>query len=341
VNGVLAPDGAYRYTITAADQWGNAPAARSGSVTIDSSGPVLAPAAASSLAPTTFSPNGDGLSDKVTVDLVASEAGFVDISVVSAFGQQVRTLSMTSPTGRVRASWDGSSDGGGVVPDGTYLLTMTPRDAGGNVGAPLARQVSVYTAVSSVRSSLPAINPQDPNATAPAATTLSFALAAPATVTWTVSNAAGRSIFTQYLSTPLPPGAYAFEWNGRDQAGTVVAPGTYYSNVLATDGALSLRTKSPFTVGAFAVTSSDTTPARGQTITITAASAEPLGAALRLTILQPGVAPRVVTMTRSGSSYRAAVALRRTTRTGSLVLKVAGTDTAGVASTSVVSFPIH
>jgi flagellar hook assembly protein FlgD len=341
VNGVRAPDGAYRYTVTASDQWGNPPGARSGGVRIDSSGPALAPAAASGLAPTTFSPNGDGLADKVAVDLVASEAGFVDVSVVSAFGQQVRSFSMTSPAGRVRVTWDGSSDGGGVAPDGTYLLTMTPRDAGGNVGTGQARQVSVYTSVSAVRSSLPAIDPRDTNATAPAATTLSFALAAPATITWTVSNAAGRSIFTQYLSTPLQPGAHAFEWSGRDQAGTLVPPGTYYSNVLATDGALSLRTRSPVAVGAFAVTSSDTTPARGQTITITAASAEALRAAPRLTILQPGVASRVVTMTRSGSGYRATIALRRTTRTGSLVLKVIGSDTAGVASTSVVTFPIH
>ncbi len=341
IGGVRAPDGAYRYTITASDQWGNAPATRTGIVTIDSTGPTLSPATATALAPTMFSPNGDSIADTTALTLVTSEAGFLDLNVASTFGLPVRTSTLPMKAGRASVTWDGRSDAGSVVPDGTYVLTVTPRDAAGNVGAPVSRQVSVYMSVTALRGSLGAFFPQDPNATAPAATTLGFTLAAPATVTWTVSDTAGRTVATQYVDAPLPPGAYAVDWNGRDAAGTIVPPGTYYSNIRATDGTLSSRTRVPFVVDAFAIAVSDTTPARGQTITVTVASADVLGAAPRLTIAQPGTTTRVVTMSRSGSGYRVSVALRRTTRTGTLVLTVSAPDVAGLANRSVARFPIH
>jgi len=310
-------------------------------VPLDTIPPVVVPSSPTGLAAATFSPNGDGIADRLSTDVVASEAGVIDVAVAQSAGPPVRSFTLPAAAGRVRVTWDGRTDAGVIAPDGQYTLTLTPRDAAGNVGAALARPVAVYTAVTALPSSPGPFFPQDPNATAPATTTLGFTLAAPATVTWTISDRAGRTVATQYQAAPLAPGAYSFTWNGRDAAGNLVAPGTYYSNISASNGSLALRTRAPFVVDAFAISVSDTTPARGQAITISATSAEPLGASPRLVIAQPGTTARVVTMTPSGSGYRATVTLRRTTRTGSLVLTVSGTDLAGVVNRSRLVLPLH
>ena len=57
----------------------------------------------------------------------------------------------------------------------------------------------------------------------PATTTLGFTLTSPATVTWTISDAAGRTVATRYVATPLAPGPYAFAWGGRDANGALVS----------------------------------------------------------------------------------------------------------------------
>ena len=310
-------------------------------VPLDTIPPLLVPAAPTGLAAVTFSPNGDGIADSVSTDVVASEAGAIDVAVAQAAGPPVRSFTLPAPVGRVRVTWDGRTDAGVIAPDGQYTLTLTPRDAAGNVGAALARPVAVYAAVTALPASPSPFFPQDPNATAPATTTLGFTLATPATVTWTVSDRAGRTVATRYLAVPLAPGAYSFSWDGRDAAGNLVAPGTYYSNIHAASGSLSLRTRAPFAVDAFAISVSDPTPARGQAITINATAAEPLGASPRLVIAQPGTTARVVTMIPSGSGYQATVTLRRTTRTGSLVLTVSGSDLAGVANRSRLVLPLH
>lgn len=310
-------------------------------VPLDTTPPVVVPASPTGLAAATFSPNGDGIADRLSTDVVTNEAGVVDVAVAQSAGPPVRSFTLPAAAGRVRVTWDGRTDAGVIAPDGQYTLTLTPRDATGNVGAALTRPVAVYAAVTALPASPSPFFPQDPNATSPTTTTLGFSLAAPATVTWTVSDRAGRTVATRYLAVPLAPGAHSFTWDGRDAAGNVVPPGTYYSNINASNGNLSLRTRAPFVVDAFAISVSDTTPARGQAITISVVSAEPLGANPRLVIAQPGTTPRVVTMAPSGAGYRATVTLRRTTRTGSLALTVSGTDLAGMVSRSRLVLPLH
>lgn len=340
-NGAAVPDGSYRYIVTAADQWGDPPAMRRGTVRIDTTPPLLAPAAVTSLAPGTFSPNGDGIADSLSTALTSTEAGYADVTIASSFGQRLRAFSAPIRAGASSVTWDGRSDAGPVVPDGVYLMTIAPRDAAGNVGPTLTRQVSVYTAVSAVRTSPAVFFPGDANASAPATATLSLVLATPATVGWTISDAAGRTIVTHYSDAPLAPGVYSFAWDGRDATGALVAPGTYYSNVRATDGTLALRTRGPFTVGAFSIVSSVASPARGQSITVTAVSAEPLGAPPVLAIAQPGAAVRTVAMRPYGAGYRVTVTLLRTALPGTATLTVTGVDTAGVSSTAAVALRIR
>ena len=57
----------------------------------------------------------------------------------------------------------------------------------------------------------------------------------------------------------------------------------------ATDGTLGTTQRASVVADAFRITVSDTTPARGQRLTVTATSAENLDTAPRLRVYQPGI----------------------------------------------------
>jgi hypothetical protein len=77
-----------------------------------------------SAAPSPFSPNGDGAKDTTSVSYSLSEAGALTVRVVNAGGTVVRTLLDAAPRsgGPGTVVWDGRSDGGVVVADGTYTV---------------------------------------------------------------------------------------------------------------------------------------------------------------------------------------------------------------------------
>lgn len=339
LGGTRVPDGRYAYTIRATDASGAMVFSRSGSVVVDTVPPTLAIAAVSSASATVFSPNGDGVADTVKFGYTLSEPGWIDLTVHDAAGTAVRTTSVAARSGTGTVGWDGRSDAGTVVPEGTYTVSASARDAAGNVGAAWSKTVAVYSALSAVRTSVPAFFPQAPDG-APATTSLTFALAAQATVTWTITDAGGRRILTQIAAQPLGPGSYAFAWDGRDQSGTIVPRGTYYSVVRATNGPLAFATRVAVVADAFAVRVSDSTPSRGQTITVTALSARPLVSAPKLTIVQAGAAPRTVAMPATSAGYRVRVRLAAGTPAGILQLIVTGRDGTGLTTSSSASYPL-
>lgn len=339
--GAQVPDATYRWTISASDPASGASAASGGVVRVDVTPPLLVPTTPTSLVPATFSPNGDGIADRIATGVTSSEAGTLDATVATASGQVVTTFGVPLKVGANTVTWDGRSSTGTIVPDGSYVLSIVPRDVAGNQGAALTRALDVYSAVVASPAAPGIIDPADPNHLAPASTTLGFALASPATVSWTVSDAAGRTIVTHLAGASLAPSSYAFAWNGRDASGAIVPSGTYYSNVVATNGAQTLRTRMPFTVGAFAVAPSLSSPARGQILTVVVTSAEPLRTNPRLTVAQPGVAARAFTLARSGSTYRVTFVIARTGSAGRLVLRVSGVDRAGVARSSSVTLALR
>jgi hypothetical protein len=86
---------------------------------------------------------------------------------------------------------------------------------------------------------------------------------------------------------------------------------------------------------------SDTTPARGQTITITATSAEPLKIGPVLRVWQPGIAGYSVRMVKTtGLTYRISVRLKSSAR-GTMTLRVAASDADGRTQVSYLNLPLH
>ena len=104
-------------------------------VTVDNIAPVLG----ASLAPSYFSPNGDGRQDATVLTVAVSETPLVDIRVLDRNGDLVRVLADDLVAERgVRVAWDGRTVQGARSPDGKYWLAVTARDRAGNVASTIA-----------------------------------------------------------------------------------------------------------------------------------------------------------------------------------------------------------
>lgn len=343
IGALPAPDGTYRWDLRAEDGWGNAALVRSGTVIVDTVAPSFTSpiSLAASSGPVTISPNGHGIAAALSVGYTLSEPARVDVRVADAFGLPVRTVGASTALRRGTATWDGRIDSGAPAPDGLYTVMLTPRDAAGNVGAARSIPVAVYADLAEVAPSAAVFFPQDADALAPS-TTLGFTLTAPATVSWTIAGPTGAVVLAPYVGAPLGSGPYSLTWDGRDATGAVVAPGTYTSIVTATNGTVGATIRQTLTVDAFRITASTSTPRRGQRVTVTVVSAEPLSAVPRLRISQPGLAAwSVVLSPAGGSTYRATFTLRWGGGSGTLRLTATGVDTAGGSNASALALPLH
>lgn len=339
--GARVADGTYAATVTATDAWGNAPVTATIRLEVDTVAPVLSDVRVQAAVATTFTPNGDGTTDGVRMAFGSTEAGTVQATVRTSDGAVVASSVNAMAAGPGAATWDGRMAGGAFVPDGRYTVNLQPADRAGNRGAPIDVAVVAYGALGFVRTSAAAIYPRDGDRFAKTAT-LSYRLTAPATVTWQLLNASGGVVATRQDAQALPAGSYTWTWEGRLPSGAWAAAGVYTSRVVATDGVNGATQAAKVVVDAFQVSLSDSTPARGQLITVTVVTTEPLRAAPRLTIAQPGRAAVSVTTARlSTSTYRATVRLSSAGGTGTLAVKVTGYDTDGGYNSSRFTFPIH
>jgi len=115
-NGVLAPDGRYRYLLSGVDAAGNESRSESRFFRLD----ARVPSAVLSTDKFAFSPNGDGFADSVALRLVPSFSdglSSVSVRIVDASGAEVKRF---DPANGGEMKWDGTATSGGKVPDGSY-----------------------------------------------------------------------------------------------------------------------------------------------------------------------------------------------------------------------------
>ncbi len=333
------PDGDVTWRLTATDAWGNGPLTATGTVTVDTAAPALAVDGDAAAVPV-FSPNRDGSADSVRYVLHSTEPGTAQMTIRDAGGDVVTTVGTTLVGGAATLDWNGRDAGGAQVPDGTYGVSLSVTDLAGNTGDPQVRHATVFRSLGWVAASRALFFPQDGDSLSPT-TALSFRLAAPATVSWTIVNALGAVVRTIKTGAALAAGPYAFTWNGRNDAGAYVPRGTYRSAVTATDGTTAITQRVAVVADAFRIVASDTTPGRRQRFTVTAFSAESLGATPRLTVFQPGISAWSVAMVRSSSGVYVATITLKSSSTGTLRLKVSAPDSAGRAQYANLNLPLH
>jgi flagellar hook assembly protein FlgD len=310
-------------------------------VTVDT-----APSHLTSLTPSTstvqqFAPNGDGYRDTVALSATNSEVGSFTVRVRNGDGTLIKKWSVTSGTIATSVTWDGRDAAGHVVPDGDYVMRVSPVDAYGNTGVAAERTVRVVAGLKGVATSRATTYPQDGDGLA-RTTNLSFTLLRPMTVTWTLRNAAGDVVDTHLDAADLGAGLHSWVFAGLTTAGDLLPTGRYISTVTATDGTLVTSQSVAFTMDGFIVSASDSTPGRGQKISVWAVTTETLAAAPRLYIIQPGKAvwsvPMVKTVTHT---YKAIITLKTGGSSGTVSFKVLGKDTLGGVNRALKAYPLH
>jgi flagellar hook assembly protein FlgD len=238
-------------------------------------------------------------------------------------------------------AWDGLDDTGHVVGDGIYSVRLGPRDLAGNIGLGRTTEAAVYSVLSHVVSSKTVFFPQDLDRYA-RTTRFSFALSAPATVSAVVRDATGAVVRTLLDAVPLGTGSQAVDWDGRLDSGGMAPRGTYSAVISATDGVLATTVGVAVVADPFRVTVNDTTPGRGQTITLYATSPELLKALPRVKVSQSGTSSFSVTMQRlSTYRYKVTIRLTPTGTSGTVRFSLSGTDASGGINRASRTFALH
>jgi flagellar hook assembly protein FlgD len=339
--GAPVPDGIYSVSLSGDDAWGNGPVQATRELTVDTEAPALAGLTPGATTTQWFSPNGDGVRDTVSLTATNSEPGSVVTRVVDGDGTLVKSWTVANGSAAVAITWNGKTSAGTFAPDGTYTMMVAGRDVAGNTGPAVERSVIVIGALRTVATTRSLFFPQDLDSL-DRTTTLSLVLARPMTVTWTVRNAAGQTVVTRLASVDLPAGTQKWTFDGRRADGTMLPRGHYTSYVYATDGTLVAVQAVGFDMDAFRIKLSDTTPRRGQSITLTVSTAELLAKNPTLVIYQPRLARWSVRMTKvSAHTYRITIRLKSSGGTGVVSFKVKGTDTKGGFQSTQVTYPLH
>jgi hypothetical protein len=121
----------------------------------------------------------------------------------------------------------------------------------------------------------------------------------------------------------------------------MLPPGRYISYVTATDGTLSASQAVAFEADAFLERLSDSTPHRGQTVTVYVTSAERLSGTPRAFVYQPGRSTWSVILKKTGTyTYRATLSLKKGGRSGTVSIKIVGKDSAGHTQRTTRAYPL-
>jgi spore germination protein YaaH/flagellar hook assembly protein FlgD len=328
--GAIVPDGAYQASLVALDDAANS-ATRNFSVRVDTTAPLVASAAT----PASFSPNGDGATDRTTLRWTSTESA-AGVASIYRGTTLVRKWAITARSSWAMA-WDGRTAAGPSLPDGRYRYRVDVRDAGGN-------RTIVYATVTIDRSAgylswSRSFYPQDGDALTPTSV-VSFKLVRQATTTLRILDTNGALVRTVWANRVLAAGTRTWTWNGRTAAGTYVVPGRYVAELTAMTTLGSTRLVRALTVDAFAATASATTVRVGQTLTVTFQSVEPLSTRPTATFTQPGRTAIRVTATRlSNGSYRASFRIQAGAA-GPATLRIAARDSSGRINATLVTITV-
>lgn len=138
--GNLVPDGIYYFTIRATDRWGNDSQSPFIPLVVDS----VNPEANLILTTDIFSPNGDYRKDELPLSIKTQKFNDLDkwvLAINDEEGETVKTF--TSSKKSTDLDWDGKSENGEEVPEGTYELTLQATDLAGNESTLQRQKVSL------------------------------------------------------------------------------------------------------------------------------------------------------------------------------------------------------
>ncbi|MBN2351746.1 MAG: OmpA family protein [Spirochaetales bacterium] len=208
---------------------------------------------------TWISPNFDGVQDDLIVPLKITDEHYVKgytLTVADSTGKVVKTIANKEERPEnvnvenvfqrlvyVRSGikvpetliWDGKSDAGTVVPDGTYTVTMEAVDDNGNKGVSQTYTVIVKNAPPTAGLSVPNLV-FSPNGTGGARTDLQVNITGSKEDLWTLSviDDKGAAVYKKEWKDSSPA---SFAWDGAADAGTQAPDGVYSVTLASADKA--------------------------------------------------------------------------------------------------------
>jgi flagellar hook assembly protein FlgD len=181
--------------------------------------------------PPVFSPNGDGRRERAHITFRLKKADDVTVHMINADGDQVRKL-MDRHLGAYQQiipslSWDGRDDDGQLVPDGRYRISITLA----HLGRTVISQRTILKDTTPPRPRVLSIGPEtqygpellpEPSGK-PAYATFLPAQRQPNVMVFKTSPGTPRRV----RSADLKQGATRWDWDGTNDAGKKLSPGTY------------------------------------------------------------------------------------------------------------------
>ncbi len=249
-----------------------------------------------------FTPNGDGLSDTVTISHKLSESAFLEVKI-KRDGKVVRLWSTWSLKGRGSVVWDGRSDDGSYVDEGRYRVFLRPTDRAGNQGEQAETSVRVLNSMHSptVKPALFFAGDGDELASTSA---LKAKLTRDATVSWIIRDRAGKVVRRGIDQADWAPGDVRFVWDGKDDSGAYVPEGRYRARIRVSRPQGSYAHDVTVRMMSYQLWASRWSLRRGETVTLTFTSAEPLKRKPTVTANQPGIAKYAVPATKISQAQR-------------------------------------
>ncbi len=133
----LLPDGAYTWVIEARDHATGKTEHVTGTLNIVDSDPILPDLWEFAISPQTFTPNQDGITDRVYINVFVPKPADLTVSLIAADGEkyyipQFQQQRAPGEEGRHLFEWDGGVElGREPPPDGVYTVLVQARDAEG------------------------------------------------------------------------------------------------------------------------------------------------------------------------------------------------------------------
>lgn len=228
--GQLVAEGLYTYRIEAVDNFNRPVPAAEGTIYVDKTAPVVSEAV---LTPNPFAPDG---TSRASLSYTLSENAKVTVTLHNSAGTQIKSLaaSLAQTAGTQTLSWGGTNASNVLVDDGTYTYKITATDGAGWISV-------INSGTFQVEGRLPTItnvkDSADPfKVTGTSTSTISYVLSEAANVKVEIHDAAGQVVRHLYAGQ-LTAGNKSVVWNGKDDAGALVADGTYTYQITAVDAA--------------------------------------------------------------------------------------------------------
>ncbi|WCB91419.1 hypothetical protein DSM104299_00090 [Baekduia alba] len=202
--------------------------------------------------PPIISPNGDGRRERAHITFKLKKADNAAVHIINADGDVIRTL-MDRHLGAYQPivpslSWDGRDDDGQLVPDGRYRISITLSHLGRTVISqrtilkdttpPRPRVLSIGP----VRTYGPELLPEPSGK--PAKVNFLAAQRKPKIMVFKTSPSAPRLVRT-VVEPDIKQGATSWAWDGTNDAGRRVSPGTYLVVLQWRDPAGNIGTSAP------------------------------------------------------------------------------------------------